>query len=230
MKISHVVLMRRRTHASYEHEELTLHAEIDAEQNVHEQLRELGLTMEQALYPERTITIPVMVKETATNVEKVELKPLGNEPVATANIVKEKAAPRRAKAAPAAKSEDVLDNGQAIPPVIPEAAPSQNAGGTSTVVGSVDTANVTHVQSEAPKAAASVVGKGVVAYDATIKEHRSRFATYLGTNFPKWKTCRPEQEIKDFSKGLHGKAFEDAKGNMLDSFKADLEVFFASAK
>jgi len=186
-------------------------------------------------------------------VEKVALKPLANEPAATANFVKEapvkedkpKSAPRtRAKK----ETEAPLKDGPNVPPVIPtEAAPSENTGGTSTVASGADSKDESALQPEAPKVSAPVVGKGIVAYDSTVKEHRSRFATYLGTNFPKWtpdsrfgKTPEGQQptaeksayaeEVRVFSKNLHGKAFEDAKGNMLESFKNDLAEFFAHAK
>lgn len=157
---------------------------------------------------------------------------------------------------------DKLENGQDIPAVIKEpakrrrttatavvaeeadkaATPSENAGGASTVVGSVDTKNVTSVQSTTPTTTTSVVGKGEIAYDAKVKEHRSRFATYLGNTYPTWKPdakfgvadspakAEYAAKVTEFSKGLHGKAFEDMKGNMLDSFKAELESFFGHAK
>lgn len=214
-----ITYTKRHNEGNYNHSELTVTATIEEGEDVLKVIQSLKTLVLEALTGE-------VKTETTTHVEKMELKPLGNEPVATANIVKEKAAPRTR----AAKPKDVTEEGQAIPPVIPqEAAPSENAGGTSQVVGRVDTANVTSIQSEKPKAS-SPVNKAVVAYDSTVKEHRSRFATYLGTNFPKWKTCQPEEAIRTFSRNLHGKPFEDTKGNMLPEFKADIETFFVNGK
>lgn len=79
-------------------------------------------------------------------------------------------------------------------------------------------------EEEAPKA--TKPPKGTVMYDKEVKEHRSRLATYLGTHHAGWQTKRGKDEIAKFSHGLHGKPFEDAKGNMLDSFKAELAEFF----
>ena len=236
MNITSIKFLKRIQTAQFEHEEVELHAALHEGDNVRIALadlkREAFFALGLDIPTEAVQAAPVEVKLTETVVEKVELKPLGNEPVATANIVKEKAAPRtkKAKETPVETME-----GQAIPPVIPQEAASE----PSKVVGSVDTANVTHVQSETPKASPSVAGKGIVAYDSSVKEHRSRFATYLGANFPKWtpdakfgkEVNSPEkaayaEAVKVFSKNLHGKAFEDSKGNMLESFKAELAAFF----
>lgn len=230
MQVTTIKFMKRKNLGNYEHEEITVEAIVDETESPEGAVVRLKNFVNESLEGNlgASPAINQVITAPTVAVEKVELKPLGNEPVATANIVKEKAAPRTRKAAPKA---DTNEEGQAIPPVITqEAAPSENTTAASTVVGRVDTANVTTVQSEAPKTSAPVADKKVVTYDATIKEHRSRFATYLGQNFPKWKTCQPEEAIRTFSKNLHGKPFENLKGEMLDSFKSELEVFFVNGK
>lgn len=156
---------------------------------------------------------------------------------ASASVKAAKAAPRT-RAAKAAKEETI--EGQAVPPVIQEASaevtPSEKPAGTSPVAGSVDRANVTTVQPEVSKTPASL-GKNIVAYDSTVKEHRSRFATYLAQAFPNWKPEKKfptdlkkqeeyKEQVRTFSLGLHGKAFEDNQGNMLDAFKTEISNFF----
>ena len=69
--------------------------------------------------------------------------------------------------------------------------------------------------------------KGTVYYDKEVKEHRSRLATYLGTNIKDWKTKKTGAEIAEFSTFLTGRPFEDSKGNMLDTFKTSIKDFFA---
>ena len=240
MEIKTIKYMLRKNLGNYEHAELSMEATVsEGESNETAILSLMNLT-KAALNDELKVTEGLVE-------HKVQLSKEG-EPNATATFLKPADAPapsypaakegekkaaaprtRKAKATEEKKADDVTEEGQAIPPVIPqEAAPSENTGGTSKVAGRVDTANVSHVQSEEPKAAAPV--KGQVAYDSTIKEHRSRFATYLGQTYPKWKTAHPEDKIREFSKNLHGKAFEDSKGNMLESFKAELEAFFGHAK
>lgn len=66
-----------------------------------------------------------------------------------------------------------------------------------------------------------------ISYDRTVKEHRSTMATYLNTAHKGWQTKKPQDQIVAFSGGLHGKPFMDTKGNILDSFKAELAGFFA---
>lgn len=203
--------MKRKNLGNYEHEEISVEAVLAEGEDASEAVLELRKFVESSL-DLKPITSGLVT-------EKVTLKPLGNEPAATANFVKEapvkekNSAPRTRKAA-----EKPAEAPQ-------EAAPSENTGGAQTVA-EPDTGKVQPpVESKTPVASTSIA-KGTVLYDATVKEHRSRFATYLGTTFPKWKTAKPEPEIKAFSLGLHGKPFENAKGEMLDSFKAELAGFF----
>lgn len=258
MKLTTVKIMRRKNLGNYEHEEITLEAVLaegeDAttaivglKELVHASLESditrLGNVADEVLGKGLVAHKVQLSKEGEPNATATIIKPAGETPAyPAAKEEKPKAAPRT-RATKAAKT-DTNEEGQAIPPVIPqEEVPAANAGGASKVVGSVDTKNVSTVESAKPVAApANGTGKGIVTYDSTVKEHRSRFATYLGQNYPKW---TPEAqfgkadsdakkkyavEVQTFSKGLHGKPFEDAKGNMLDSFVAELEAFFSHAK
>lgn len=268
MKLTTIKIMKRKNLGNYEHEEITLEAVIAEHEDatgaivglrelVHASLNgdimQLGKVADEVLKQEK----PGLVAHT------VQLSKEG-EPNATATVLKEagEPAPTLAKTEPKktaprtrTKPADKLANGQDIPPVIAdqEEVPAKNAGGASGVVGQVDTANVSHVQPEAPVANTSTVkgptvaDKNVVLYDSKVKEHRSRFATFLGNTYPKWTpdakfgklaegaTASPERlayeaKVREFSAGLHGKPFEDNKGVMLESFRATLDAFFGSAK
>ncbi len=237
MNLTHAKILRRRTHAQYEHSEIEIHAELDSNIDAQVQLNKLVEMAEAALYPERVTT-----KETVTHTVT-----LSESPKATANFVKgegeaapvvgteKKSAPRTRKATAEKEvaAKDTLENGQDIPPVIPEEA----AKVETTVPKQSDSANGAGVQSKDTKVSASV-DKNVVKYDATIKEHRSRFATYLNTNHKGWTPnekfgtadspakAKYAADVTAFSKELNGIAFEDTQGNMLDSFKEKLKSFF----
>jgi hypothetical protein len=222
MQITSIKFLKRIQTAQYEHEEVELTATLHEGDSAREGLEQLK--------QEAYIALGLFSVAQAT------------EPTPPAK--EEKPKQTRAKKEPAPGKEEpkkeTLASGQEIPPTIP----SEDASGSgeTKVVGRVDTANGAPAKSEASEASPSVAGKGIVAYDSTVKEHRSRFAAYLNTNFPKWtpdiqhgKAESPAKsayaaKVQTFSKGLHGKAFEDAKGNMLDSFKTEIETFFAHAK
>lgn len=224
MKITSIKVMKRKNLGNYEHEEITVEAILAEGESAEVEILKLQTLVDDALNGTLGKDAPA------------------TEPTPPAK--EEKAKQTRAKKEPAPGKEEpkkeTLASGQEIPPTIP----SEDASGSgeTKVVGRVDTANGAPAKSEAPEASPSVVGKGIVAYDSTVKEHRSRFAAYLNTNFPKWtpdiqhgKAESPAKsayaaKVQTFSKGLHGKAFEDAKGNMLDSFKTEIETFFAHAK
>lgn len=234
MEVTKIKYLKRIQTAPYEHEELELEATLAEGEVASQAILQLMATVQRALSGDLTaagiVTAPV---ETATT-KKAPLKVVDQISGAEATI--------NFGGAP---SSDTLENGQAIPSVIPEKktaprkgkaaavteaaapveTPSEDAGGASDVAGSTDSANVTKLQPAVSKAAAPVA-KGIVVYDTSIKEHRSRFATFLGQAYPSWKTAQPVEKIKEFSLGLHGKPFEDAKGNMLEGFKAELKDFF----
>ena len=237
MNITHSVITRRRVHAQYEHTEITIHAELSLDIDAQSQLNKLYEMAEETLYPERVTT-----KETVTHTVT-----LSESPKATANFVKDegeaapvvgtekKSAPktRKATAEKEVAAKDTLENGQDIPPVIPEEA----AKVETTVSKQSDSSDGAGVQSKGTKVSASV-DKNVVKYDATIKEHRSRFATYLNTNHKGWTPnekfgtadspakAKYAADVTAFSKELNGIAFEDSQGNMLDSSKEKLKSFF----
>lgn len=226
MHITTIKLMKRKNLGNYEHEEITMEASLTEGDDHIAAIIKLKELVHAAL--ESDLTGLEATEKVSTYVEKVALKPLGNEPVATANFVKEapvkeekpKAAPRtRAKKEEAAKEETTTVE-----------TPSTDVGGTQPVADKPSGEVQPPVEQDKPVAIPPVIGKGIVAYNSTVKEQRSRFATYLGSTYPKWKTAHPEEKIKAFSLALQGKPFEDAKGNMLDSFKAELEAFFGHAK
>jgi hypothetical protein len=226
MNITTIKYLKRKNLGNFEHEEISVEAVLTEGEDSAAALHQLKEFVASALNGEVVAPSKITVEA-----PKEETK---------------KTAPRTRTTKPAqeAAPKDTLENGQTIPPVIPqEEDKGENAGGASTVVGKVDTQNVSTLEQKESVAGAGVVGKGIVAYDSSVKEHRSRFANYLNTTYPKWtpdvkfgkedksaEKTKYASEVTAFSKGLHGKPFEDAKGNMLDSFKAELETFFAHAK
>lgn len=218
-----ITYTKRKNEGNYNHSELTVTAALEEGENVLDAIGNLKAVVMAALYPGDQ-TSPGTSSETTREVTDVI-----SGAKATINLTPEAASASAKKSAPRKKREvDVMD-GQAIPPVITteaaSAATPSDTRGTSNVVGTVDTKNVSHVQSEVSTPKASVA-KGTVIYDSTVKEHRSRFATFLGQNYPTWKTSNTPEAIKAFSLGLQGKPFEDNKGEMLESFKSELKSFF----
>lgn len=232
MKITTVKYMKRKNLGNYEHEECQVEGMIEEGESPEGCILRLKTFVEQAL--EGTLgASPAINQKVEAPVVAKEEKP-----------APQKRAPKAAKPAAPAQEEEMedvpspfvdnkTDEGQDVPPVIPtEAAPKTEAPKKEPVKVAAE---------KAPKAADSKPGKGIVNYDASVKEHRSRFATYLGNTYPKWtpdakfgkETQSPEKEaykasVQEFSKGLHGLPFEDARGNMLESFKAQLESFFGA--
>ena len=233
MQVTTIKFMKRKNLGNYEHEEISMEAVLQEGEDAGEAALSLMSLVSQALQGEIKAepskkpapVSPEKVQHVKDSISGAEAQ-INYGGVAIPPVIEEKAAPKRRRAAaPATEVSAKVES------------PSENAGGASTVVGHVDTANVSHVQSETPKASASLE-KGTVVYDSKIKEHRSRFATYLGNTFPNWKpdakfgvTDSPAkaeyaEKVRVFSGNLHGKAFEDSKGNMLESFKAELASFF----
>ena len=97
-----------------------------------------------------------------------------------------------------------VQDGQEVPPVIPTEAQDE----------------MEEVESpfQSPKDA--------VMYDLKVKDHRDRFAAYLNKAFPNWKTALPKEKLLAMSQELSGKAFEDSKGVMLESFKNIVSGYF----
>jgi len=133
-------------------------------------------------------------------------------PVETAKVESPKAEETK-KAAPSRRGkktevkEEVkheVQDGQEVPPVIPTEAQEE----------------MEEVESpfQAPKDA--------VMYDLKVKDHRDRFAAYLNKAFPNWKTALPKEKLLAMSQELSGKAFEDSKGVMLESFKNIVSGYF----
>lgn len=117
-----------------------------------------------------------------------------------------KAAPsRRGKKAEVKEGpKHEVQDGQEVPPVIPTPAAEE----------------MEEVESpfQAPKDA--------IMYDLKIKDHRDRFAAYLNKAYPNWKTALPKEKLLAMSQELSGKAFEDSKGVMLESFKNIVSGYF----
>jgi hypothetical protein len=110
------------------------------------------------------------------------------------------------------KSEEIADvvEGQEVPPVIPEEKEEMEE---------VESPFKPTKEEKAKKA------KPNISYELANKDHRDRLASYLNKDFPNWKS-KPKEDLVAFSKSLDGKEFEDSKGNMLDSFKAEVSRFF----
>lgn len=246
MKITTVKYMKRKNLGNYEHEEISVEAILSDDESASAAFTGLKTFVTHAL--EGKIELAEVAASKVKDLQPGQVKHVDKISGAEAIINY--------------PAKDTLENGQEIPGVIGDkkepakrrrsstpatevaagaAGPSESGavtGGASTVVGHTNTTNVANVQSEAPKASAPV-DKGTVVYDSKIKEHRSRFATYLGNTFPNWKPdakfgaadspakAEYAEKVRVFSGNLHGKAFEDSKGNMLESFKAELASFFS---
>lgn len=117
--------------------------------------------------------------------------------------VKAEEAPK-AKKTRATKPQDKTEEGQEIPPVIPAEAEKK-------------------VEEKKEKKAS--IRQTTVEFDNTVKDIRDRLAAYLNNNYPNWKST-PKETITSFLNDARGKAFEDLKGNMLDSFKDLVEATF----
>lgn len=150
------------------------------------------------------------LKQLAQNFMATSSKPTGidsEQAIKVKEEAKEVEAPKKAKKVKAAPVEDkkhgdIMD-GQEVPPVIPSEAQEE----METV--------------ESP----FQLPKDAIAYDLKNKDHRDRFAAYLTKTFPNWKT-KPKEQLLAMSQELSGKAFEDKKGVMLDSFKNIVASFF----
>lgn len=207
MQVTQAKLLRRRTHAQYEHSEIELIAELSLTRPLQEQLAELRLEAEAALYPEREVyperDVKTPPKVEAPKVEKVE------------EIKEEVKAPKAKAAAKAkaevAKVEEVKEEvsevvGQDIPPVIPEDAKVKK--GTK---------------------------EKVVLYDSSIPSHKKKLAETLSSIKADWKVA-PESmvqatyndQIRTFTGSLNGSNFEDINGDVLESFKAKISAWFVS--
>lgn len=250
MRITSIKLMKRKNLGNYEHEEVSVEAVIGEGETVEKAFVDLSNFVDSALNgtlgsKEAIHTKTEKIVQTEEN--KAVLKAATEQALSSGKEEKPKSAPRRSQAktiesteektevvtASAVEWEDVKSpyaadknvEGQDIPPVIPqELAPKTEKAPAASLKVAAD---------KAPKT------NKVVLYDSKVKEHRSRFATYLGNNFPKWtpdakfgkdtnsveKTAYAEK-VKAFSATLHDKPFEDLKGNMLDTFKNDLKAFF----
>jgi hypothetical protein len=248
MKITAVSIVERKNTGPYSHVEMNINAELPEGSDYEKKLKELRGMLSRSLDLEIASEVSNTNTTTAaepSRVQKVTDKISGAEAeINHGGVV----------------GKDTLASGQEIPPVIKEkkTAPRSskaketanvetpsNAGTDSSVAGSTATGSDTGDKSKT--VATASIEKGTVLYDAAVKEHRSRFATYLGQNYPKWTPDAQFGKLKEgetpnaqrveysakvtaFSKGLHQKPFENSKGEMLPVFKAELEAFFAYAK
>lgn len=229
MELKTIKYMKRKNLGNYEHEELTLEAVVSEGEDPKDAILFIMNEVNNAL------GFDVKVAPTPTAAPKEEVK------------------------------KDALEDGQAIPPVIPETkvekpksaprtrnakakaeetskegTPSEDTGATSSSNESTTVSKSDTGTSKENVVKDKVLDKNVVIYDASVKEHRSRFATYLAATFPNWtpdkkfgkdvSTPAKEKYAADiivFSKGLNGKPFEDQKGIMLESFKNNITQFFS---
>lgn len=231
MQITTIKVMKRKNLGNYEHEEITLEAMLSEGED--SALAIIGLKdLVHAALNSDDVKLGRMAEDVLSTPKEVKTSAKKSAKPSTAQVGGIKENPEDIK-----KEEvksDVNEEGQDIPPPIPEEAKRTTKASNAK---QSDTSDESGVQSKAPKASTSVA-KNIVAYDTTIKEHRSRFATYLNNNYPKWtpdakfgKEDSPEKkdyhsQVTAFSKGLHGSPFEDQKGNMLESFKESINGFF----
>lgn len=201
MQVTQAKLLRRRTHAQYEHSEIELIAELSLTRPLQEQLAELRLEAEAALYPEREIKTPTKVE--APKVEKVEeVKEEVKAPKAKA--------PAKAKAE-VAKVEEVKEEvseveGQDIPPVIPDEAKAKK--GTKEKVVLYDSSIPSHKKKLAETLSS-------LKADWKVAPESMEQATY-------------NDQIRTFTGSLNGSNFEDINGDVLESFKQKISAWFVS--
>lgn len=241
-----VQYMLRRNLGNYEHEEITLSGAVRDGADPMYAVNHLKTLAYTALYaaPEVKAEAIAQVLKTPVVAEEGLVKhnvKLSDEPKAEATFLK-----TTKEAAPTYPRSEVPGE---VPPPIPQEAmveekPKRTRKAKEKVeeemieVESPYKAHPSEKSEEPKKVESAVVGKVEekvqkalkttphISYDRTIKEHRSTFATYLNTNHKGWQTKKPQDLIVTFSTGLHGKPFMDQKGNILDSFKAELAAFF----
>lgn len=134
-------------------------------------------------------------------------------PIPAEAKVKEESKKKRTKAAPktAPKTDDEWEE-------VSSPYTAQKSEGLKEVV--------EEVVAEVVEKVAEVETTPHIKYDKGITEHRSTLATYLTQNHPTWKTVLSKDQIGKLSTDLTGKPFMDVKGNILESFKAEVALAF----
>lgn len=93
-----------------------------------------------------------------------------------------------------------------------------------TVEVTAPTLEVEEKPKKSKKTAAKKAVSNYVAYNRELEAHRQLLSSHLTSNYPNWKT---KEGVKEFSSSLVGKEFLDEAGYIIDSFKEELNVFFA---
>lgn len=240
-----VQYMLRRNLGNYEHEEIVLSGSVRDGADPMYAVNHLKTLAKMALYAEPQYKEEAIAKALTEAPKTIAHKvKLADEPKAEATFVK--GADEEAPSYPQADGTTSSVPGE-IPPPIPQEAKAKRTRTTKPKEEKEEMIPVespfkahSSEKSEEPKeekkevkqpAGETKVEKGTktaphISYDRTVKEHRSTMATYLNTYHKGWQTKKPQDLIVTFSGGLHGKPFMDAKGNILDSFKAELAEFF----
>lgn len=200
MQITSARLMRRRTHAQYEHSEVEVFVDVDLTRNINVQLAEARKIVEMTLFPEKFDT-PVEEKQAP----KEEVKA-----PAPAKETKPKATKPEVKAEPKVETKVESEVPGEVPPVIPEEAKVEAPKKKSSKVINYDST----VPSQKMKLSSLLNTE----FDGwKVAPEGMEQSTY-------------NNKVKDFTGSLNGKPFEDENGEVVESFKKEIATWLKSVK
>lgn len=202
MQITSARLMRRRTHAQYEHSEVEVFIDIDLARNVEVQLNEARGIIERSLYPEK---FGVLADNPKSEVVKEEVKT-----PAPAKEEKPKAAKVEAKTETKVEAKVESEVPGEVPPVIPEEAkveaPKKKAS------------KVINYDSTIPSQKMKLSSLLNTEFDGwKVAPAGMEQAAY-------------NNMVKEFTGSLNGKPFEDENGDVVESFKKEIATWLKSVK
>ena len=201
MQITSARLMRRRTHAQYEHSEVEVFVDVDLTKNINVQLAEARKIVEMTLFPEK-FDAPVEEKQ-APKEEEVK---------APAPAKEAKTKTTKAEVKTEAKVEAKVESevpGE-VPPVIPEEAkveaPKKKAS------------KVINYDSTVPSQKMKLSSLLNTEFDGwKVAPEGMEQSTY-------------NNKVKEFTGSLNGKPFEDENGEVVKSFKELIATWLKSVK
>ena len=211
MEITTVTYTRRQVLAQYEHHEIVLNSVVrdgDSHVEIINQMIDVATKALEGKLQETTVTaqakgrvlrqptdkeIVETLVEKATVVPPVIAKEEAEMPPVIPTEAKKKAAPKKATKPKVTEEMEDVPSPFVAGPIVSGKEVMATEEGAKLKPGE----NLTPAPAKA--------NKSIVTYDKSIKEHRSRFATYLGTNFKGWQTKKGADEIKTFSANLDGK-------------------------
>ena len=200
MQITSARLMRRRTHAQYEHSEVEVFVDVDLTRNINVQLAEARKIVEMTLFPEK-FDAPVEDKQPP----KEEVK-------ATAPVkeTKPKATKTEAKAETKVEAKIESEVSGEVPPVIPEEAkveaPKKKAS------------KVINYDSTVPSQKMKLSSLLNTEFDGwKVAPEGMEQSTY-------------NNKVKEFTGSLNDKPFEDENGEVVKSFKELIATWLKSVK